>query len=142
MPTLRQENKNIYWAWKSMKQRCLNQKCHAYHNYGARGINICDEWMNFEPFYYWAIENGYQKGLELDRIDNNGPYAPDNCRWTTRHENLNNRRMTVYLTVNGVTLPATEWASKIGIDRHIIYLWIETHGINYAVFRIEEALEN
>ena len=72
MPTLRQANKGLYWAWKSMKQRCQNPRCQAYHNYGARGITVCKDWQAFEPFCEWALANGYEKGLDLDRADNDG----------------------------------------------------------------------
>lgn len=75
--SIRTENKSIYWAWKAMKQRCKNPKCKAYKNYGARGIKVCNEWEKFEPFLSWCLENGYQKGLDLDRRDNNGNYSPD-----------------------------------------------------------------
>lgn len=65
--SLRSENKNIYWAWKSMKQRCKNPNCKAYKNYGERGIKVCEEWEEFEPFLSWSLSNGYSKGLDLDR---------------------------------------------------------------------------
>lgn len=140
--TLRQDNKELYWAWKSLKQRCMNPKCRAYKNYGGRGIGVCDEWMEFEPFLEWALSSGYQKGLELDRTDNSLGYSPDNCRWITRRENLNNRRVTVMLTVYGETKPKTVWAETIGCDRAMITYWIHQHGKAYAESRIADALDN
>ena len=77
--TLRQKNIEIYWAWKSMKQRTQNPKCSAYKNYGARGIRVCKEWQIFEPFCKWALSAGWNKGLDLDRINNDGNYCPENC---------------------------------------------------------------
>lgn len=99
--SLRSENKNIYWAWKAMKQRCKNPNCKAYKNYGERGIKVCEEWEEFEPFLSWSLSNGYSKGLDLDRKDNDGNYTPDNCRWISREENINNRRNTIKISVNG-----------------------------------------
>lgn len=140
--TVRQANKGIYWAWKAMKQRCQNPKCQAYHNYGARGITVCDEWQEFEPFLEWALANGYEKGLDLDRIDNDGNYAPDNCRWITRRENVNNRRKTAYITVNGERLPESIWADRIGAPRGTVKNWRAKRGCKYAAYRITDALEN
>lgn len=140
--SLRTENINIYWAWKAMKQRCSNPKCKAYRNYGARGIKVCEEWSQFEPFLEWCIQNGYKKGLDLDRKNNNGDYTPENCRWISRKENLNNRRNTIHLTVCGKTLPETVWSEKIGVDRALIKYWLKTKGKCYAEERIKEALKN
>ena len=140
--TLRQANKSIYWAWKSMKQRCQNPKCKAYHNYGARGISVCEEWQKFEPFCSWALENGYQKGLDLDRIDNDSGYSPDYCRWTDRRTNTLNRRCTVNLTVNGITKPCTMWEREAGIPYGVAGAWYYVHGKEYAEFRVGNALKN
>lgn len=142
MPTLRQKYLNIYWAWKAMKQRTLNPKCRAYKNYGGRGIGICDEWIKFEPFCEWALESGWHKGLDLDRKDNNGDYSPENCRWVDRRANINNRRRTVVLCVNGEERPLTHWAELIGCDRALITSWVKTHCKQYAEQRIAEALKN
>jgi len=139
--TLRQANKEIYWAWKSMKQRCNNPRCDAYRNYGARGIAVCDEWNEFEPFLEWALENGWEKGLDLDRIDNDSGYCPDNCKWTTRRANINNRRRTIRLTVNGVTKPRTEWERELGLTNGIAKYWYVTHGREYAESRLAEVIE-
>jgi hypothetical protein len=86
----------LYNIWNSMKDRVFNIKNKAYKNYGGRGITICDEWKNdAEAFYNWAILNGYEenKGLSIDRIDNDGGYYPENCRWTTRTIQGRNQRI-------------------------------------------------
>lgn len=140
--TLRQANKGLYWAWKAMKQRCQNPKCAAYYNYGQRGIAVCSEWQEFEPFLEWALANGYQQGLDLDRKDNDGDYTPDNCRWITRRENTNNRRITAYITVGNETLPESFWADRIGVKHGTISNWRIKHGHDYAANRITEVVVN
>ena len=84
----------IYRVWCGMKARCQTHTAHNYKNYGGRGIKVCEEWQKFEPFYEWAMANGYQKGLTLDRIDVNGNYEPSNCRWATWKTQANNKRNT------------------------------------------------
>lgn len=137
--TLRQKYSIIYHAWKAMKQRTQNPKCPAYHNYGGRGITLCDEWQEFEPFCEWSIKHGWKKGLEIDRIDNDKGYYPENCRWVTRQENVNNRRCTLILSI---TLPISSWASITGIPRGTLKIWMETRGDHYTRTRVLDALRN
>lgn len=85
-------HKPLWYVWKAMLCRCLNPRCAAYINYGARGITVCAAWRQFPPFEAWALNNGYRQGLQLDRRDNDGAYSPDNCRWVTQQENLRNKR--------------------------------------------------
>lgn len=85
----------LYTVWLALKQRCTNVRDKSYPHYGARGITVCDEWLNnFQIFYLWSMLNGYKEGLQIDRIDNDKGYSSDNCRWTTCSKNNQNRRCT------------------------------------------------
>lgn len=78
----------LYRIWNNMKQRCYNEKNISYKYYGGKGIEICSEWLrSFKSFYDWAMENGYEENLSIDRIDSNSGYFPRNCRWVTLEEN-------------------------------------------------------
>jgi hypothetical protein len=85
----------LYAVLRSMKTRCYSPNCNAYHNYGGRGILICDEWKDPATFCKWAIANGWKKGLSIDRINNDGNYEPNNCRFVTREINMRNSRRVV-----------------------------------------------
>lgn len=111
----------LYTIWKGMRQRCTNSNNPAYPNYGGRGIRVSEEWSQFEDFAKWAENNGYQRGLDIDRINNDGNYSPDNCRWATREMNNSNKRSNVLVTYDGRTQTAKQWADELGIGEATIY---------------------
>ena len=112
----------IYNEWRSMKARCLNPHKKCYADYGGRGIMVCQEWQDsFEAFRDWAIANGYQDNLTIDRIDVNGNYEPSNCRWVTNREQQNNKRNNHLLSFNGKEQTIAEWAEETGLDWMVIY---------------------
>lgn len=97
-----------------MKERCYNPNHVHYKNYGGRGISVCDRWLSLEQF---VIDNDHQAlpGTTIDRIENDGPYSPDNCRWATLKQQGRNRRNNRMLTVFGQTKPLIVWAEEYGI---------------------------
>lgn len=98
-----------------MKGRCYIKSYASYKHYGGRGISVCEEWKNdFMAFYNWATENGYEDTLTIDRIDINGNYCPENCRWVDQKTQSRNRRTNVFLTDNGITRTVAEWAEITG----------------------------
>lgn len=104
-----------------MKQRCYNKNRDCYDNYGGRGIIVCDEWKDsFSNFYFWAIKNGYSDDLTIDRIDVDGNYEPNNCRWATRKIQDNNRRTNRYITIDGITHTLEEWIDIYGMSKNTV----------------------
>ncbi len=99
----------LYRQWAAMKTRCTNQNQKSWDDYGGRGITLCDEWQQFEPFRDWAMANGYQEGLEIDRRENSGNYEPGNCRWVTKIVQQNNRRSNHLIEAFGETKTIAEW---------------------------------
>lgn len=111
----------IYKTWDNIISRCCRLSCREYSRYGGRGIKVYKEWLDFQNFYDWAMANGYSDKLTIDRIDNDGDYCPENCRWVSFKEQQNNRSDNVYLTHNGITLTQKQWSEKTGLPESAIY---------------------
>lgn len=108
------KNTRLYRCWRNMKTRCYNPNGAEFSLYGGRGITVCEEWQTFEPFYEWAMANGYRDDLSIDRIDNDGNYEPSNCKWSTQKEQALNRSTNIMITYNGITKHISEWDKDIG----------------------------
>ena len=107
----------IYSEWQGMKGRCYNKGNARYADWGGRGIEVCEQWRNsFESFYTWAMANGYQDNLTIDRIDNNGNYCPENCRWVGQQEQCRNRRSNINRTIGNSTRTLMEWCEIFQVD--------------------------
>lgn len=112
----REGKSRLYVIWAGMKQRCSNPRRRDYKNYGGRGISVCQEWQDYLVFRAWALSSGYSDGLSIDRIDEDGNYCPNNCRWVNETVQRNNRTDSNKLTVNGDTKTATEWSAISGVS--------------------------
>lgn len=113
-------NHPLYDVWCSMRQRCNDVNATSYVNYGGRGIKVCADWNNFKLFCEWAITNGWQSNLQIDRKDNNGNYNPDNCRFVTAKINSNNRRSNILVTLNGQLLTLKQACEKLSLNDKLI----------------------
>ena len=126
----------LYTIWCGMKSRCFNKNNSAYMNYGGRGISMCEEWIeSYADFKNWAINNGYNDSLTIERINVDGNYEPNNCKWATWKEQGNNTRRNDFIEYNGEKHTITEWAEKIGVLPST--LWARINKYNMS---IDEAL--
>ena len=127
----------LYGVWSTMKTRCLNPNSVSYKLYGKRGIKVCEEWVNdFQAFYEWAVSTGYHEGLSIDRIDVNGDYEPNNCRWADAETQANNRRNSHIVTLNGESHTIAEWSKITGIKSSTLYMRLNKYG-----YSVEDALK-
>lgn len=110
----------LHEIWTGMKTRCANPKNSHYRHYGGRGITVCKEWQSFEPFYEWAMANGYSDDLTIDRINNDGNYEPNNCRWATTKQQMNNYSRNRLITYDGVTKTMSEWSNHVGLKYSVL----------------------
>lgn len=108
-------NMRLYWVWQGMWRRCTNPRHHKYPLYGGRGIAVCDAWRDFHAFLVWARSSGYADGLSIDRVDTDGGYSPQNCRWADDWQQQNNRRNNRRLRIGGEVATMSEWARRMGI---------------------------
>lgn len=122
-------NTRIFNIWQDMRARCYNSNEQSYRNYGGRGIKICSEWKDdFHAFYEWAINNGYEENLQIERNDVNGDYSPSNCSWKTQLEQARNRRNTIHVDYEGKKMPIGKIAEITGIKSSTIYERIKRFG--------------
>ena len=113
------EYKRLYSIYNWIKRRCYRESEPRYKDYGARGIKMCDSWLNpvdgFDNFVEWALLNGYNADMTIDRIDVNGDYAPMNCRWVTLTEQALNKRDTLWVTYKGERIPLMALCNRLGV---------------------------
>lgn len=123
------KNSRIKSIFYGMKQRCYNDKTKSYRWYGGRGIKICDEWLNNpKDFEEWALNNGYNNTLTIDRIDENEDYCPGNCRWADSENNSKYKSTTSLIDVNGEKHTGRDWAQILGIGINTINKYIRKYG--------------
>lgn len=130
----------LYSPYRQMIQRCTNPRADVFRYYGGRGITVCERWR--ESFANFLSDMGERPpGMELDRINNNGPYAPENCRWATRSEQNMNRRYPSAITFNGETFSAYAWERRLGFKRGVIgarlkYGWTVAEALTTPLLRL------
>lgn len=113
----RGERERLYTIWVHMRGRCNKETDAAYKHYGDRGISICEEWNHsYEAFRNWAVTNGYNDDLTIDRIDVNGNYEPDNCRWIPQSEQTKNTRRNIRVTIGEITHSLKEWCDELNLN--------------------------
>lgn len=126
----------LYGVWASMKYRCSNPKSISYKNYGGRGISVCDEWAaDYATFYAWALKNGYKKGLQIDRVNNDLGYAPENCRWVSRETNCNNKSNNVHVEYDGKRYTAAQFAREYGLKYDFVLRCVRKHFCGEQILR-------
>lgn len=116
-------NKDIYMAYKGMVHRCYSVNSKIYQVYGAKGVIVCDEWLNdYESFLHWSLNNGWAKGLQLDKdiLGDGKLYSPQTCKWVTRIENMNNRSVSVKYDYDGRKMTVAEVCRELGLNRKYI----------------------
>lgn len=127
----REKQERLYIIWKGMTKRCSNPNDCSYHNYGGRGIRVCDEWREYEKFREWSYQNGYSEELSIDRIDVNGNYEPENVRWATRTMQSNNTRRTIRIPIGSVVHSLKEWCDELNLNystvKHRLYRGVDIY---------------
>ena len=112
---------HIYGCWRGMIKRCYQQTHHSYHQYGEKGVTVCERWRASFKLFLEDMGMPPSNKHSIDRINNDGNYEPSNCRWATASEQCNNRRDNILLTYNGTTKTQAQWAEHLGIPSYIIY---------------------
>ncbi|MCM1236882.1 MAG: DNA cytosine methyltransferase [Ruminococcus flavefaciens] len=131
----------LYNIWKLMKRRCNCPKSENYDHYGGRGITYCDDWEHFEPFRDWAYTSGYSDNLTLDRIDNDRGYSPDNCRWVTLTEQVNNRGVWGEIPYYGIVKDNTGYRAQVTVKGRKVYIAHSVNDIKYLIDKRNEYID-
>lgn len=129
----------LYVRWTGIKQRCLNENHTSYDRYGGKGINICEEWLDYEVFKEWAERNWYKPEFELDRIDNSKGYCPENCRWVSKGVNAQNKDNTVVFGQNNLTTTMKMLSKESGLTYRCLmsrYYRLKEKGLDQTVKNI------
>lgn len=141
------EHKRLWNIWHKMKRRCFNEKDPRYHQYGGRGITVCDSWVaSFDNFVDWALENGYADDLTIERIDVNGNYCPENCTWITRKEQAYNKRDTIWIDYKGRHIQLKKLCEEKGLrydainNRIVAMKWDVERAIDEPIYSNERSL--
>ena len=142
----------LYNVLKMMLKRCNDPSCEFYHNYGGRGIKVCDEWSCGLDGYYnfrkWAESNGYKDGLTIDRKDNNKGYSPNNCQWVDRKYQSNNKRNNTRVTIDGRTQTLTQWCEEYNVPysrvrkRYMDMGWDIVDALTLPKYAVQKGLDN
>lgn len=137
------DNERIKEIFNGMKQRCYNNKNKNYMQYGAKGIEICDEWLdNPKSFEDWSLQNGYNDDLTIDRKDSKLGYCPSNCRWITKESNSKYKSTTSLINVNGEVHSGKDWSKILGFGHNTINNYIRKYGLENTIIFIEKYLEH
>lgn len=137
------DNKRIGSIFRGIKARCYNLNNKAYRWYGAKGIEVCDEWLkNPKLFEEWSVNNGYSDELTIDRIDENKDYCPENCRWVTNVNNAKYKSTTSLIEVDNETHTGKEWANVLGFGVNVINTYIRKYGIENVIEFIRRFKKN
>ena len=132
----KKDNLSLWYRWHGIKKRCLNETDARYHQYGGRGVKVCDQWLeSFENFAEWALSHGYAEHLTLERIDVNGDYCPDNCEWITRQEQAFNKRDTIWVDYNGEHIQLRKLCERLGVSYDTVHDRVRDRG-----WSIEDAI--
>jgi hypothetical protein len=126
--SLRKQNMRLYQIWANMRYRCNTPTNKAYKWYGGKGITYSDEWGVYDNFYYWSIENGYDDNLTLDRIDPDGNYEPNNCRWITMEFQNKNKANCYMITINGESKTSLDWCEIYNLNHSTFFTRRNTYG--------------
>lgn len=127
------EYASLYDVWKNMLDRCYNDQNDRFYTYGERGVSVCEEWReDFHVFARWALENGWNQSLWIERADVNGSYSPSNCTFIGRKEQMRNKTNNVIVCIDGVEKCFAEWCELFGVDYYKAWARYRVHGISDA----------